>query len=144
MMKKTILGLAFLFLFASACKKYEYGPYFSFSSKKQRVEGNWKIDSAITSLGTDIGGELASYRFRLEKGGDARFEFMPLPGGVVDTLFGAWSLEEESDLFEWKNMIGDTTLFYYNGTESFDILRLTDEDFWLADKDNTWLYLSPE
>ncbi|MBK7409758.1 MAG: hypothetical protein IPL49_15825 [Saprospirales bacterium] len=143
-MKKTILAIALLCLLAPACKKYQYGPYFALATKKQRVEGTWRIDSAINTAGSDIAGTFASYRFAFKKGGDTQIEFLPSTGGGVDTLFGEWGLEEEHDILVWKDLIGDTTGFYYIRNERFDILRLTGQEFWLTDKYNTYLYLSPE
>ena len=141
-MKNTILAFLLLILFLPACKKYQYGPYFSLATKKQRIEGTWRVDSAITPQGVDIGGAFASYRFNFQNGGDARIDFISGISGQADTLFGEWSLEEERDLFAWRDLVGDTTGFYYFRNEMFDILRLTGQEFWLADKDNTYLYLS--
>ena len=139
----TIL-LAGFFLVSPGCKKYQYGPYLSLASKKQRIEGEWKVDSAVTRLGADIGSTFSTYRFSFKTNGDAAIEFIKPLAGEKDTLIGEWSLEEEKDLFAWKNMAGDTLEFYYTRDESFDILRLTAGEFWLADKDNTFLYLSKE
>ena len=143
-MKKITLAIALLCLLAPACKKYQYGPYLALATKKQRIEGSWKIDSAINTAGIDIAGTLVSYRFTFQKDGEAQLEFLPSTGGGLDTLFGEWALEEERDIFAWTNLIGDTTGFYYLRNENFDILRLTGREFWLVDKDNTYLYLSSE
>lgn len=140
----TALVLSYILLASISCKKYQYGPYFSINSKAQRIEGSWKIDSAITRFGTDIKDTFTSYLFTFEADGETAIVFLPASGGGLDTLLGEWSLEEEKDLFAWKDLSGDTLGFYYNRNESFDILRLSRQEFWLADKDNTFLYFSPE
>lgn len=139
----SFLAAAFL-LTAGACKKYEYGPYFSLTSKKARVAGAWKVDSAVTRLGDEVGATFSGYIFAFERDGSLQIDFPPFGTGQPATLEGTWDLEEENDLLVWKDLTGDTLGFYYSRNESFDILRLTDQDFWLADKDNTFLYLSPE
>ena len=126
-----------LLLLSQGCKKYQFGPYLSLASKKERIEGSWKIDSAITAQGVDLGPQLAAYRFQFEKDGSAQIIY-----DGPDTLYGEWELQEEKDLFAWIGLSGDTTGFYYTRNETFDILRLTGGEFWLADKDNTFLYLS--
>lgn len=135
------LVAALALLIASSCKKYEFGPYLSLLSKKERIAGAWKVDSAITRFGDDIGPVFSSYTFEFEKDGSAAILFTALS---PDTLYGEWSLEEEKDLFLWSEMEGDTSGFYYRRNESFDILRLTGREFRLADRDNTFLYLSPK
>lgn len=142
-MKSILLSLvaALLLIIASSCKKYEFGPYLSLLSKKERIAGAWKVDSAITRFGDDIAAGFSSYTFAFEKDGSATIYFTAIS---PDTLLGEWSLEEEKDLFQWSGLTGDTTGFYYTRNESFDILRLTDQEFRLADKDNTFLYLSPK
>lgn len=144
-MKKIVSTFAAILalLVCVSCKKYEFGPYFSLMSKKERLAGAWKVDSAITRFGDDIGAAFSTYTFEFEKNGAAAIAFTPPSSADPDTLRGKWSLEEEKDLFVWTGMTGDTTGFYYLRNESFDILRLTANDFRLADKDNTFLYLSP-
>lgn len=141
-MKKLILMIILTGLFLPACKKYQYGPYLSLATKKQRVQGDWQVDSAITTQGVDIGDSFGSYRFQFKKGGEVEIGFLSSSNGQADTVFGEWSLEEEHDLFAWKDLMGDTTGFFYSRNETFDILRLTEKEFWLADKYNTYLYLS--
>lgn len=147
-MKKSsmlwVTAFSCVLLAGIGCKKYQYGPYFSLINKTQRLEGTWKVDSAITRFGEDIRDTFATYRLGLETDGTATIDFIPPAGGVAHILVGAWSLEEEKDLFAWKDLEGDTLGFYFLRNESFDILRLTQQDFWLADKDNTFLYFSPE
>lgn len=132
-----------LLLPGTSCKKYQYGPYLSLSTKKQRIEGEWKVDSAITRFGEDIGPDLATYRFAFDADGEANIVYFQPGTGMESTLYGEWSLEEEKDLFTWRGLAGDTLGFYYTRNETFDILRLTAQEFWLADRDNTFLYLSP-
>lgn len=138
------LAMCCILVASIACKKYQYGPYFSINSKAQRIEGSWKVDSAITRFGTDIKDTFTSYRFTFEVDGETAIAFLPALGGGLDTLLGEWSLEEEKDLFAWKDLSGDTLGFYFSRNESFDILRLSRQEFWLADKDNTFLYFSQE
>jgi hypothetical protein len=137
MNRKWLLLVVLAVLLGAACKKYEFGPYVSLNSKKQRIRGTWIVESAIDRFGAEIGPVFSGYRFSFSRKDSARIEFSGR------TLNGLWDLEEEKDLFVWKNLEGDTLGFYFNRNERFDILRLTGNDFWLADKDNTFLYLIP-
>ena len=137
-----LLLLVVLLAAGLGCRKYQYGPYLSLASKKERIEGSWKVDSAITQQGLDVGPLLESYRFIFEKDGSALITFQAAGSNEPDSLYGEWELQEEKDLFTWIGLTGDTLGFYYTRNETFDILRLTGQEFWLADKDNTFLYLS--
>ena len=55
-------------------------------------------------------------------------------------LTGEWTLEFNKSVFQWE-VEGDTLGFYYSRFEQFDILRLTNEDFWLIDRDNAEIRL---
>jgi hypothetical protein len=137
MNRKWLLLVVLAVLLGAACKKYEFGPYVSLNSKKQRIRGTWMVESAVDRFGAEIGPDFSGYRFSFSRKDSARIEY------AGKTLNGLWDLEEEKDIFVWKNLEGDTLGFYFDRSERFDILRLTGNDFWLADKDNTFIYLTP-
>ncbi|MCB0622022.1 MAG: hypothetical protein KDC41_25690 [Saprospiraceae bacterium] len=132
----TIAILALLLLFG--CKRYEEGPYFTLLSKKNRISGNWEVVTATTTTGLDFTADLAGYHFDLSRDGQASIEYPGLSGPAV--LTGEWTLEFNKSVFQWE-VEGDTLGFYYSRFEQFDILRLTNEDFWLIDRDNAEIRL---
>jgi hypothetical protein len=134
----TILLLIFGFF---ACKNYEEGPYFALQTKAARVANNWVVEGALDAQNNNISENLNFYQFNFERDGQASVSL--LDGGTsTEFLNGTWEFVDGKDRFSW-DLEGDSTLFYYNLEESFDIYRLTNSQFWLIDKDNARIFLMP-
>ena len=134
----TILLLLFGLI---ACKNYEEGPYFSLQTKTARVANSWLVEGALDPQNNDITPSLVFYQFNFERDGQASVSFLD-SGTSTEFLNGTWEFVDGKDRFSW-NLEGDSTLFYYNLEESFDIYRLTNTQFWLIDKDNSRIFLKP-
>lgn len=140
MIARMALFFALIFSLYS-CKKYEEGVYLSLQSRAARIDNTWQVAEAANAAGCRIVDSFANYRFTFTRQGDVALEF-PSFGGT-ETLIGTWELTDDNDRFRWV-VSGDTLPFYYNGYETFDILRLTGNEFWLVDDANTELRLSPQ
>lgn len=138
MLKQLFILMIGLVGFA-ACKNYEEGPYFSLQTKKARVTNTWEVEAAVDAENSDITIELNFYQFKFD--GDGAAHIFILDGATPsEILTGTWSFTDGKDTFSWE-LEGDSTLFYYAPRETFDIYRLTGNQFWLIDKDNAKLYL---
>lgn len=129
-MKKQIITIAIMAVLGtvtvSSCKKYEDGPSFSLLSKKSRLEGPWKLESA-TQNGTDITALFvlalgANYVLEIEKDGNYRTE-------GTNPVKGSWSLGEDKDDIRFMSSAAGST------EESYRILRLTSKELWLKQTD---------
>ncbi|MEI6022118.1 MAG: DUF5004 domain-containing protein [Bacteroidota bacterium] len=125
MKTKTIL-LAILATFItitllSSCKKYVDGPMISLRTKKARVTGDWKLESA-TSNGTDITSSFNSnFEWNIE--GDETFKMKAVGSGTLLTeITGTWKFGEDKD---------DIYFTPSGGTEtSYRITRLKNKELW--------------
>ncbi|MCB0644329.1 MAG: hypothetical protein KDC44_21945, partial [Phaeodactylibacter sp.] len=123
----------------AACKNYEEGPYFSLQTKKARVTNTWEVEGLLDADGNDISVNVNFYQLSFE--GDGAAHVYILDGTTPnEILSGTWEFTDGKDTFSWQ-LEGDSTLFYYNPQETFDIYRLTGNQFWLIDKDNGKLFL---
>ena len=131
------LGLAFF-----SCKKYEDGVYLSFQSRAARIDNTWMVEQAKNASGCRIELDYTGYQFNFTRQGDVNITFPVFPSGE-ETLTGTWELTDDNDRFRWI-VTGDTLSFLYNGYQTFDILRLTGNEFWLVDDANAELRLAPQ
>lgn len=124
--KKTLLLviLASLFIF-SGCKKYEDGPYLSFKSKLNRLEGEWRI---VTLNGDDVFSNIPKLYFKFEKDGT----FYRTEKTDIDTYTdqGTWIWSNHKEVIE-------VALRYSDVVEKFDyqITKLTTSSLWIKDNE---------
>lgn len=134
------LWILFLLVGISGCKKYQDGPWLSLATKKSRLVNTWQVNEAIDRLGLEVTAQFQGYSFQFEGDGSAQVIF---PNPIdPDTLEGTWNWMDEKEILEWV-LTGDTTFFLYGARASFDILRLKSGELWLADPENTKIYLEP-
>jgi hypothetical protein len=123
---------AFAFLLwalaASACVKYEDGPWMSLRSKTARVANTWDADFVFRNqLDETIDYEL--YQLDFTKEGRLTWRIQPR-GGTLAEIGAAWELasvnEQIKITFDAKDpLTGETRLLYA------DIRRLKENEMWL-------------
>jgi len=100
----------------SGCKKYEDGPGLSLSSKKSRVEANWKIKKFLYNS-VDETSEYLDYTCEMKKDG----QFNIVSNGNID--HGKWDFALDKEALDFR---------YDDGTiERYNIKRLTAKDLWM-------------
>ena len=131
--QKMALLAAFLGFVFSGCTLYEDGPLFSVLPKKDRIDNVWKADQVTRADGTDITDDYDNWTWTFTKDGDATVEYEDFFGTV--TLNGEWNLIDNDEVFQLiLQVIGEDI-------SNYDILRLTDNEFWLLDEDGNEFHL---
>ena len=128
----ALLTLVFLGSIAlSSCSKYEDGPAFSLRSKKERVANTWRVESA-TNNGSDVTSAFDQYQLQMLSDGDATLAALYTLGELTFEFEtnGTWTLESTGEVLrlDFENNAAD---------ESYEILRLKEEELWLREKDGT-------
>ena len=128
----ALLTLAFLGSIAlSSCSKYEDGPAFSLRSKKERVANTWRVESA-TNNGSDVTSAFDQYQLQMLSDGDATLAALYTLGEFTFEFEtnGTWTLESTGEVLrlDFENNAAD---------ESYEILRLKEDELWLREKDGT-------
>lgn len=124
-MKWLLSILTVIILLASACKKYEEGPFISFRSRKERVANTWVYNKIIKN-GEDVTNQTI-YNIAYQ----ARYAFTK-DGGASVSFVG---IENFSPIAgHWKFADNDERIFiYFDGIESttsWEILRLKENELW--------------
>ena len=109
------------------------------ASKNSRIAGDWQVGLAFDGQLLDLTPIFGSYQFSMEKDGNIIIQFEN-SSGTTSTLEGTWTFEDNKDTFQWE-VEGDTLGFRYAKSENFDIIRLTNSEFWLLDKEFIELHL---
>lgn len=135
-MKNNLIKIALLAILTTTvntgCSKFEDGPSFSLRTKKQRLTGDWKMES-VTVDGKDMTAEyLASMGdnsvYTISK--DGKYH---ITGKHED--HGTWQLgEDKDDIFTMSEAPGAIS-------EVHRILRLTNKELWLRDTDVKGYYI---
>ena len=107
----------------SSCSKYEDGPKFSLRTKKARLTGEWEV--------VRIGNETFpqdgySVEMEFEKEGDFRYTYSY--DSYSYSYNGTW---------EFSNDKEEVDIIIDNNVETFEILRLKNDELWLEASDNT-------
>jgi Lipocalin-like domain len=121
-MKRFILNTLLatvLVLSLAACNKYEDGPGISFRSRRDRVEGDWRVGN-YTYNGSDITSEYANDRYNFAKNGDLTYTYTD--NGLSVSTSGSWALVSDDEKLRTT-----TTLFGITTTDEWDILELRDK-----------------
>ena len=113
---KIIIG--FVFIFTTACSKYEEGPFISFQSKEKRLINTWEISEI------SINGE------NMESGCKTIYNFNEDGTGYISYLAA-------DSYLEWKFNENKEQLLIRHNTEgeyqSYKIIRLSKDELWLQD-----------
>jgi len=128
---KLALPAIFLAFALTGCTIYEEGPLFSLLSKKDRIANTWEADKVIRDDGTDITNDYKNWTWTFTKDGDATIEYLFL--GAPITGSGTWNLVDDDETFQ---LIIEGGWFGDNVAE-YEILRLTNDEFWVVAEDGT-------
>lgn len=121
-MKLMLVALLGFMLIFGSCGKYDDGPGFSLRSKTARLTGEWEVD--------EIDGDRpdGDYTFTIEKDGDITIEYSYMGNYYVEK--GDWDWEDGKESIETE---------FDGDVEEWEILRLTNDEFWFEDEDkNEW------
>ncbi|MEO1713745.1 MAG: hypothetical protein AAFU60_10485 [Bacteroidota bacterium] len=124
----------------TSCNPYEDGPLISIQSKAARIANTWQVASAIESDGTDITESFSDDQWTFNKEGDATV--ITKEAGVTLTFGGEWDLESDDEIFE-LTISGEILSIPFSTTDEYTILRLSNTEFWLLDKNDTEIRLEP-
>ena len=128
-MKKTILWALALLTAGSitliSCGKYEDGPGLSLRGKKGRLAGDWMVEKATSTNGSnviDYTSLFANYEFTYDKDGT-----YTLTVGSVSTI-GTWEFNDDKSQLITTSSSGNK--------DTSTITRLTNKEFWTKDTYN--------
>ncbi len=129
---KTLIFVGFFTILTfTSCMKYPDGPLLDFRSTTERVSNNWKIGEALEN-DKDVTSDYSKYELSLTKEGDANLTANYKVFGVVFEFVtdGTWAFvsKEEKITFNFDNDNADGV---------FKILRLTEDEMWLENSDET-------
>lgn len=117
----SFVGVAAVALTATGCSTYEDGPSSSLISKDNRLCREWQID--------EYNGQRAPFDTSLEFQKDGDFNVTSSYYGYTYSSSYSWMWKDDkSGVYVFSN--SDTLL-------SFDINRLTTDELWFTDMDNT-------
>jgi len=126
-----LICLAVVGLTVASCGKYEEGPGFSLRTKKSRLAGVWEVEKYILPNGTEIEDNLNT-EITYEKDGImiARNDFER--NGIIQT----WEFHEKK-----AQIVTSYTIAGVVFADTFEILKLTDSEFWYKNSTNRQTYL---
>lgn len=116
----------------TGCSTYPDGPTISIKSKEARIAGTWKIVQATNDDGEDVTDNFESWRYTFSEDGDAVLNITE--GSASFELTGTWTLSDDELTFNVQ-VEGSTLggIISSKQDKTFNILRLTDKQFWLED-----------
>lgn len=131
-MMKKLFKLSMVLLIGTvlitACGKYEEGPGFSVLPKKMRITGEYTIDKYVDSDGTETESN-DDNKYVVEKDGTYKIV------STNSTIEGDWEFRnDKQDMYiKYTYDFGWGTV---NVDETMEIVRLTNKELWLEDKDS--------
>ncbi|MEX2483557.1 MAG: hypothetical protein WED10_03320 [Brumimicrobium sp.] len=108
-----------------SCSKYEDGPKFSLRTKKARLAGEWEV--------VRIGNESFpqnGYSLEMEFEKDGDFEYKYFYDNYSYTYSGDWAFTDDKEKVVLSINNG-------GGGQTLEILRLTNDELWFEDSQNT-------
>jgi len=117
----------------SACSPYEEGPGISLRSKSSRISNTWKINYAVEADGDDRTDDLDDDTYIFSD--DGGVSVTVTAGGTSFSGTGNWTLLNDDEDFRLEysySALGFTIEF----DETFEILRLANDEFWIRDVDD--------
>ncbi len=144
-MKKVFASIAIVALLVGSvsvtgCGKYDEGPSISLRTKKARVVGEWEIEKIMRN-GVDITSDYrifaASEVMTLKKDDSYTLAITntSLAGGGTDSESGTWAFASDKEKFTTSVTDNNVTT-----TFTYDILRLTNKEFWTKEVDGSDTY----
>ena len=132
--KRSLILMSVLAL-AVGCATYPDGPVLSLKSKEARVANTWKVSKATNKDGEDNTDSFDGYRYTFSEDGTAIADF-----GAVQ-LTGTWELRDDDEIFhlDVKAAAGILSI-----DREFYINRLTEDEFWLQDREDELATLEME
>lgn len=125
--KLVLAACVVVLLNLSSCKKYEDGPSLSLKSKNSRLTGEWEVDEIDNvSPSVGFGGTMI---LEFEKDGD----FSYTTSYSYDGASYSYSYEGEWEWEDGKKSV-EIDIDSEDKTE-FEILKLTNKEFWFEDED---------
>lgn len=125
----TLLLAAVVLL--SSCK-YEEGPVASLQSREKRVTSVWEVAYATDEEGEEVTEQYESWEFAFEEEGEAELSYRA--GGVDFNFDGEWNLVDDDERFQ---LIVQDPLNLFSSDREYTIERLTRNEFWLRDTEDT-------
>ncbi|MGM0480270.1 MAG: lipocalin-like domain-containing protein [Bacteroidota bacterium] len=107
-----------------SCSKYEEGPKFSLRTKKARLTGDWEV----VRVGNQTPPAGYSIEMEFDKDGDLTFSYAY--GGYAYSYGGEWEFSSDKEELEVQ-LDGETQI------NTWEILRLKNDELWFEDEDNT-------
>ena len=128
---KLFVGIS-LVISIAACNTYPDGPIISTKSKAERIANTWKVVKATDSDGEDKTSSFENYTYTF--GEDSTAEVTYTIASIDFKLKGTWELLRDETIFH-LDVKDVTTLIKID--QEFLINRLTKDEFWLEEKDNS-------
>lgn len=122
---KSSFWLWILFLAFTSCSKYEEGSKFTLLTKKARLCGEWDIKNYIF-IGSPATADIDERTYTFEKDG---IFFQKIDGY---RQYGEWEFIKKKE--KLRTTIKDGNIIYQS---EYLILKLTDKELWLKDKNMT-------
>ena len=125
MNKNNVIALTLVMMISYSCSKYDDGPFFSLRTKKGRLVGEWELDKVIQNGQTQSLDSDYDIIWEFERDGD--FEQTLEYGSYSYGYNGDWEFDDNGEELEIQ-INGD-------GTQTFEINRLTNNELWLEIND---------
>ncbi|MDX2247417.1 MAG: DUF5004 domain-containing protein [Bacteroidia bacterium] len=134
--------IAALMIAFTGCSTYPDGPTISLKSKEARISGTWEITQATDEDGEDATEEFANWRYTFSEDGTAVLNITE--GSVSYEMNGDWALSD--DQLNFRVTVQGTILGTITFTQDaeYEILRLSDTQFWLKDLEDGDITVSLE
>ncbi|MEZ4777572.1 MAG: DUF5004 domain-containing protein [Bacteroidia bacterium] len=132
--------IAALFFSLTSCSTYPDGPTISLKSKEARIAGTWKVTQATDEDGQDATDSFSNWRYTFSEDGTAVLNITE--GSVGYEMTGDWALSDDQLTFRVsvQGQIFGTVTFTQDA--EYEILRLSDKEFWLKDVDDADITVS--
>lgn len=135
-LKFSIAALGLAILFGTSCKKYEEGPFVSFTSKEDRLVNTWKIEREVESDGSEeVPSQAEQDKYSIEFKDDGTYVVTQVLLGIPTSYNGTWEFSED------KEKITRTIDFGLGSvTSEYTIVKLKNKELALKDEDGDKIY----
>lgn len=144
MLNRTLVAFSLLIFVAglSSCSLYPENPLVTLGSKEARVANTWKVGYATDDEGQETTDTYEDTKYTFGESGDAELDSKII--GSTFTADGTWELADEGAALKLElaySILGLTIDLDFE----YDILKLTEDELWLQDQDDSdiVIYLEP-